>query len=159
MNSLVVVLLHNGNKFPSVPIAYTRKKTESFDTMKLLLRLINYDKYEWVICCDLKVVGLLTGVRGGFAKCMCFLCKWEGRKRSLHYTNHKWPERTLYEVGEDSIDRQPLVSPTKIILPPLHIKLGMIKSFLHKLRPESDAFTELKRIFPKLSDSKLIAGK
>jgi len=34
---LEVVLLHNGNKFPSVPLAHEANMKESYESMKLLL--------------------------------------------------------------------------------------------------------------------------
>lgn len=154
----VVVLLHIGNKFPSVPIGYTRNTAETYETIKLLLDLINYNEHQWKVCCDLKMVGILKGLKRGFAKHQCFLCIWEGRKRELHYTNFQWSSRTTFQIGIDSIDHIPLVPSPKIILPPLHIKLGMIRYFLVALDKNSAAFKELGKIFPKLSAAKISAG-
>ena len=42
--SLKAVLLQNGNKFPSVPLAHATNKKESYENMKLLLEKIQYDK-------------------------------------------------------------------------------------------------------------------
>ena len=60
--SLKVVLLHNGNKFPSVPIAYATNMKETYENLKILLEKLQYDKYCWTICCDLKVIALLMGL-------------------------------------------------------------------------------------------------
>jgi len=57
--SLKVVLLHNGNKFPSVPLAHAASTKESYKSMKLLLGKITYDEFKWKLCGDLKVVALL----------------------------------------------------------------------------------------------------
>ncbi|GFG31131.1 hypothetical protein Cfor_10720, partial [Coptotermes formosanus] len=57
--SLGVVLLPNGNNFPSVPLAYATNMKETYENMKILLEKIQYDKYCWTICCDLKVTALL----------------------------------------------------------------------------------------------------
>ena len=43
--SLKVVLLHNGNRFPSVPLAHATKMKESYENMKLLLGKIKYDEF------------------------------------------------------------------------------------------------------------------
>ena len=48
--SLIAVLLHNGNKFPSVPLVHTTNMKESCVNMKLLLEKIQYEKYTWNIC-------------------------------------------------------------------------------------------------------------
>ena len=41
--SLKVVLLHNGNKFPSVPLAQAANMKESYESTKLLLETVKYD--------------------------------------------------------------------------------------------------------------------
>jgi len=75
--SLKVVLLHNGNKFPSVPLAHAANRKESYESMKLLLGIIKYDEFKWKLCGDLKVVALLLGKQLGLTKCCCFLCEWD----------------------------------------------------------------------------------
>ena len=57
--SLKVVLLHNGNRFPSVPLAHAANLKESYESMKLLLGKIKYDVFKWKLCGDNKVVALL----------------------------------------------------------------------------------------------------
>jgi len=54
--NLKLVLLHNGNKFPSVPLAHTANMKEIYESMKLLLGKIRYDEFKWKLCGDLKVV-------------------------------------------------------------------------------------------------------
>jgi len=41
--SLKVVLLHNGNRFPSVPLTHAANMKESSESMKLLFGRIQYD--------------------------------------------------------------------------------------------------------------------
>ncbi|UYV65551.1 hypothetical protein LAZ67_3004671 [Cordylochernes scorpioides] len=72
--SMKAVLLHNGNKFPSVPIAHASNMKETYENMKLLLKKIEYERYGWKICSDLKVVALLRGLQLGYTKFCCFLC-------------------------------------------------------------------------------------
>jgi adenosyl cobinamide kinase/adenosyl cobinamide phosphate guanylyltransferase len=43
---LKAVLLHNGNKFPSVPLDHVANTKESCDNMKVLLENIQYEKYN-----------------------------------------------------------------------------------------------------------------
>ena len=62
--SLKAVLLHNRNRFPSVPLAHAADMKESYESMKLLLGKIKYDKLKWKLCGDLKVAALLLGIRG-----------------------------------------------------------------------------------------------
>jgi len=44
--SLKVYLLHNGNRFPSVPLAHAANMKESYESMKLLLGKIKYVEVE-----------------------------------------------------------------------------------------------------------------
>lgn len=157
--SLKAVLLHNGNKFASIPVIYGTDIKETYCNIQTILKLIEYDKHQWVVCCDLKVVNILMGLKGGFAKKQCFLCLWEGRRRDLHYVGHKWEARKNFDIGDNSVINNPLVPASKIVLPPLHIKLGIIKNFIKALDPEGVAMKHLLTFFPKLSESKIKNGK
>ena len=66
--SLKVVLLHNGNKFPSVPLAHAANRKASYESMKLLFGKIKYDEFKWKLCGDLKVVALLLGMKLVYTK-------------------------------------------------------------------------------------------
>ena len=70
------VLLHNGNEFPSIPVAYASHLKECYEVMKMLLRKINYHAYSWSICLDFKVIALLLGLQREYTKYCCFLCYW-----------------------------------------------------------------------------------
>ena len=63
--SLKVVLLHNAQWFPSVPLAHAANMKESYESM---LGKINYDEFKWKFCGDLKVVALLPGMQFGYIK-------------------------------------------------------------------------------------------
>jgi hypothetical protein len=45
--SLKVVLLHNENRFLSIPLAHAANMKESYESMKLLLGKIKYDEFKW----------------------------------------------------------------------------------------------------------------
>ena len=53
--SLKVVLLHNGNRFPSVPLAHAGNMKELYESMKLLLGKIKYDEFKWKLCGYIKL--------------------------------------------------------------------------------------------------------
>ena len=50
------------------------------------------------------------------------------------------------------------MDPQNILLPPLHIKLGLMRSFIRAVNKEGKAFTFLKQKFPRVSEAKLTAG-
>lgn len=155
--SLKAVLLHNGNIKPSIPVAHSTSMRESYDNMKIILNALQYDKYQWSICGDLKVIGLLLGMQSGFPKYQCFLCMWDSRATDQHYKKKKWPQRG-WIVGNDNVKLTPLVKPDKIILPPLHIKLGLMKNFVKALNKTGSAFLHLREMFTNLSDAKIKEG-
>lgn len=156
--SLKAVLLHIGNTQPSVPLFHAVGMKETYQSMATLLAAIKYTEYHWNICGDLKVIGLLLGMQGGFTKFCCFLCLWDSRATEKHYIVKQWPARDKFVPGESSVKYVPLVEPTKIYLPPLHIKLGLVKQFVKALKKDGEAFNYLKVKFAKISDAKLKEG-
>lgn len=158
--SLKAVLLHIGNEHPSIPIAYGRYQKEEYDTIKLMLQLMKYDQYKWKTCCDLKMVAIISGIKKAYSKHQCFLCTWEGRKDDLHYIDHIWQMREDRVIGEYSIVLEPLIEAAYIIIPPLHVKLGLIKNFLKALyRTNPDILEYLTEFFKtQLSAAKVKEG-
>jgi hypothetical protein len=59
--SLKAVLLHNGNSKPPILIADSVHLKETYDSIKILLEVIQYNAHQWNICGDLKVTGKLMG--------------------------------------------------------------------------------------------------
>lgn len=156
--SLKGVLLHNGNLYSAVPIAYSTQTAETYDSLKHMLDCIKYSTYQWNIIGDLKVVAIICGLQSGYTKYMCFLCIWDTRKRASHYIQKSWPLRCQHVVGKFNVKSPALVPSHKIILPPLHVKLGIFKNFVKALDKESFAFAHLIEAFPKLSNAKIKEG-
>lgn len=136
--SIKAVLLHNGNVKPSVPVAFAIGLKEEYGTMKDLFRLIQYDDFKFKIVADLKVVAILMGLQGGNTKYPCFLCLWDSRAYDQHYTNITWSERNQFTPREYNVMSDPLVLQENIILPPLHIKLGLMSAFIRALGPDHE---------------------
>ena len=85
------------------------------------------------MCVDLKMVNFLLGEQGGHTKYPCFLCYWDSRSNEEHWVRKEWPPRNTIKPGEKNIVNNPLVDRKNIILPPLHIKLGLVKQFAKHL--------------------------
>ena len=111
--------------------------------MKILMEANNYDKFKWQICGDLKVIALLLGLQQGFTKYCCFIGTGDSRARSLHYSRKDWPARKSLEPGNTNVENQPLVEPSKILLPSMHLKLGLMKNFVKAVNQEEAAFAYL----------------
>lgn len=95
--SLKAVLLHNRNSKPSIPIAHSVHLSESYDDLKILLRAIQYKLHHWNFCGDLKVIGMLIVVQGGFTKYCYLLCLWDTRSTAEKYVKRDWQPRDTYK--------------------------------------------------------------
>jgi len=90
---------------------------------------------------------MILGQQSGFTKFPCFLCLWDSRDRESHYVKTDWPARQIFEPGKKNIINKPLVEPSKVLLPPLHIKLGLMKQFVKALNKEGECFEYLEMKF------------
>jgi len=145
--SLKAVLLHNGNKKPSVPVAHAVGLKETYESMEKILKLTHYADHKWNLCGDLKVVALLLGLQLGYTKYMCFLCLWNSRDDANHYSQKQWPKRDEAIPGRYNVKHVPLVESHRVYLPPLHIKLGLIKNFVKAMDRHGNAFQHLRNKF------------
>jgi len=136
-------LLHNGNTLPSIPVGHSVHNKEPYENMEILMEAINYDKFKWHICGELKVTALLLGLQQGFTKYCCFICEWDSTARSLHYSGKCWPARKSLEPGIVNVKNQPLVEQSTILLPSMHLKLGLMKNSVKAMNQEEAAFTYL----------------
>lgn len=157
-SGLKAVLLHNDNIFMPVPIAYSRTLKETYASMRLIFEKVKYNDHKWDVSGDLKVVALIMGLQLGRTKNSCFICTWISTAKIDHY-HATWEKRGEFVIGIMNVKENSLVPPEKILLPTLHIKLGLISSFVRKLNKEDDAFKYLKVLFPKLSTAKIGAGE
>ena len=151
--SLKVVLLHNGNKFPSLPLARAANMKESYESMKLLLGKIKYDEFKRKLRGDLKVVALLLGMQLGYTKYCYILCEWDSWDKKNHHVNKLWPKRASLMPGKKNVVRPPLVLLEKTFLPRLHIKVGLMKNFVKGMDKTGRGFEYLRNKFPNVSDA------
>ncbi|GBM59891.1 hypothetical protein AVEN_62370-1 [Araneus ventricosus] len=155
--SLKAVLLNNRNELPSIPVAHAVYMKETYYNLKQLLE-INYSKYVWQICADLKLVSLLMGLQLGYTKYCCFRCLWDSREIALHYIKRDWPQRASFKPGEMNVEHPHLGEPHKIIIPPLYIKLDLVKNLVKSMDKIGPAFKYLHEKFPRLSVAKIKEG-
>lgn len=157
-SSLKAVLLHITNSKNSVPVALSTNTKETYASLKKIIDRINYNDHMWKICADLKVIALLKGMQTGYTKNMCFMCLWDTRFKGDQYQKDDWPIRGRARLQHNNVIERELVPTEKVLLPPLHIKLGIVKNFIKALDREGEAFNELTRVFPRLSSSKIKEG-
>lgn len=146
------------NKFGLIRIAHSTKLKEEYSNTALVIDKIKYKEHGWVICVDLNMVNFLLGQQNGYPKYSCFLCLWDSRDKENHWTRREWPNRKYMVVGEKNVVREPLVERNKIILPPLHIKLGLMKQFVKALNQDNQCFQYICQKMTALRTDKIIAG-
>ena len=94
-----------------------------------------------------------------FTKHCCFLCFWDSRATAQHYGTKEWPTRNSYVPGMKNIQHVLLVTSDKIVMPPLNIKLGLIKNFMKAMAKHcSNNCGFFCKNFPKLSQANLKEG-
>jgi hypothetical protein len=157
-HSLKAVLLHKGNVLPSIPVACAIHKQETYKHMKEILSCMNYRTYKWHICGDFKVTAILMGLRKDDTKFCYFLCESDSHAKSVQYSKKNWPLHKSHTPGTKNVAHQLLVDPCKVLLPPLHIKLGFMKNLLKALDRNGPAFSLLCEKFPRLSTEKIKTG-
>jgi hypothetical protein len=142
--------LHSGNNYASLPIGHSVHLKETYENLELVVTKTGYSAYDWMTCGDLKVLCMLL-----VQQYPCFMCEWDIRARSQHWEQkHRTPGISL-EPGSKNILCKSLVDPKKILLPPLHIKLGIMKQFVKALPKTGNFFKYLCKTFPHLSEAKL----
>jgi len=67
-NNLKAALLHEWNKFPSVPLAHVANMKKSLENMKRLVAKFQYENYDWNFGVGLEVIALLFDLQLGYTK-------------------------------------------------------------------------------------------
>jgi hypothetical protein len=81
----------------------------------------------------------------------------QGQKKTITSKNSGQNEIHLFQERKIVLNN-PLVNPEKVFLPPLHIKLGLMKNFVKETDKNGARFMYLKHKFPRLSDAKIKEG-
>jgi len=137
---LPLPVLHNANNYAGVPTGHSVTLKESYLTEEMVLQKPCYNEHKWLICVDLKMVNLLLGQQGSYVKYPCFLCLWDSRVDDQHWQRKDFPVREEPVVGENNVINESLVDRDRVLLPPLHIKLGLMKQFVKALDKNADCF-------------------
>lgn len=143
--SLKAVLLCSGNRYPLVSLAHTVNMKETYENTKLLLNRIQYERCLWI-----------ARLQPGYTKFCCFLCEWDRKAKATHYVQKNgFRDHMLFREKKAN---GPLADRKKIFLPPLHIKLDLIKNLVKASNKDREAFKHLKTKFPRISEATLNEG-
>ena len=90
------------------------------------------------------MIAILLGLQTGYTKYCRFLCYWNSRARDRHYAVQVWSKRDSLEPGQRKVAENPLVDTKNVILLPLDIELGIVKSVVKAIFRNKNAFGYLK---------------
>ncbi|GBM40781.1 hypothetical protein AVEN_80791-1 [Araneus ventricosus] len=75
-----------------------------------------------------------------------------------YYIRKVWPKRQFLIQGVKNEEKEPLVASEKILLPQLHIRLGLRKNFVKAMDCGGSGFHYLRLKFPRVSETKIMEG-
>ena len=89
-----------------------------------------------------------------YIKYSCFFCLWNSSCRAVdqYLVRREWQAREGLEPGKLNMVS---ISVEKILLPPLHVKLGLMKQFVRALNTAGAAIQHIRQMFPLLPDAKV----
>ena len=82
----------------------------------------------------------------------------QSRDKINHWIKRDWPLRVSLTPGYRNILHSALFDRSNVILPPLHIKLGLLKQFVKALNEEGACFKYIQEKFPCVSAEKAKEG-
>ena len=91
-------------------------------------------------------------------KIFCFLYLFDNWVRTEHWIKIDWPGHSELIPGSVNVLAPSLVERSKIVFPPLRIKLGIMKQFVKTLEQDGDCFIYICMKFPCITIKKLNAG-
>ncbi|GBM53191.1 hypothetical protein AVEN_14221-1 [Araneus ventricosus] len=104
----------------------------------MILEKFNYQENRWMVCGDFKMLTMLLGQQAGYTKYPCFLCLWDSRARDLHWAKSSWSLRGSLTPEENNVINTTLARPEKVLLPPPHTQLGLMKQFIKSLPKDGE---------------------
>ena len=127
--------------------------------MKMLLTKIKYDEHKWMVCGDLKVLSIMLGQLGVIPNTLAFCVYGTVElKISTGLVSNCQREMSL-QLEKRIFSMKVWYLLTKyILLPPLHVKLGLMKQYVKSLDKSGKCFKYICQKFSFLSDEKLKAG-
>lgn len=157
VSGLKVALLKTNGVIPPIPLCLWNNCAESYATVQKVFNDLKYSEHQWKICADFKMLQILMGLRsGGNIRHPCIFCEFHAQSKE-RFDKIDWKYRDTFTVGAFSVQNPPLAQSNQIVLPVLHIKLGIFKQYIKYLNNEA-ALQSLISIFPRTTATKLHSG-
>jgi len=91
-------------------------------------------------------------------KFCCFICEWDSQARDRNYHVKQWALWGEKILGQKTVAHWALVNKMKIYLPPLHIKLWLMKISTKGMNQEGEGFKYLRQKFSSVREAKIKEG-
>lgn len=85
-----------------------------------------------------KIISMILGQQDGYTKFPWFKCYWDSRDKKNHWKK-KCKKRELVK-GQKNVVHEHLVAKEDIVLPPLHIKWGIMTQFVKAFPKDGDTY-------------------
>ncbi|GBM96233.1 hypothetical protein AVEN_250844-1 [Araneus ventricosus] len=115
---------------------------------------LQHNSKEWRLFIDSSKLDCKQAIPSFFAFCASGTVGTEKK----HYIKKVWPKLQFLIPGVKNEENEPLVASEKIRLPPLHIKLSLMKNFVKAMDCGGSGFQYLRVKFPKVSETKIKEG-
>ena len=86
------------------------------------------------------------------------MCEWDSWDRINHSIKRDWPLRESFTPGYRNILYSALFDRSNVKLPPIHVKLFLMKQLVKALNKEGACFKYIQEKFPDVSAEKVKEG-
>ena len=93
------------------------------------------------------MMGFLFEQQSGYTNFPCFLCLWDSRAKDKHGIQREWSKRNVLGVGRLNIINKTFVDHQKIVFPPLHMQLGLMKQSVKGHNKENNVLSTFVNLF------------
>lgn len=118
---------------------------------------IDYNCHKWFICVDFKVIQIVLNLQQGFTKHPCFLSLGQSCASWTLFANELAKKRKR-GIGSNNRVHKRFVDRQKMLLPPLHIKIGWMKQYVRALDKNDINVFSLSVKSSEFSDAKIKEG-
>lgn len=101
---------------------------------------------------------ILLGLTPGYSKYPCHLCDFDSRADQSVKYNSKFKGRESWSLGKLNVKYEPMVDVSRIIIPPLHVKLGLFKNFIKSVGNKAMNYLRSEFFGERLTDEKVYEG-
>ena len=134
------------------------KLTKCYKDRRFLLESLQYSQRNWKMYGELKMISVVLELQPGCTKHPCFLCLWDSRTDDCHNTQISWPPTTSFTPGLKNVKSAYSVDSQNILLPPLYIKLSLMKNYTKTLDTNGPIFKFIPIKFSHIFEAKLRTG-